>query len=72
MKISYDSATDALYIRLVDGQQECRSLRLTDEIALNIGENQMLVGIEVLDAKKTIGHGQLPTVILENIASNAA
>lgn len=72
MKISYDSATDALYIRLVDGQQECRTLRLTDEIALNIGENEMLVGIEVLDAKKTIGHGQLPTVILENIASNAA
>lgn len=72
MKISYDSATDALYIRLVDGQQECRTLRLTDEIALNIGENEMLVGIEVLDAKKTIGHGELPTVILENIASNAA
>ncbi len=72
MRISYDSATDALYIRLVDGQQECRTLRLTDEIALNIGENEMLVGIEVLDAKKTIGHGELPTVILENIASNAA
>ena len=72
MKISYDSATDALYIRLVDSQQECRTLRLTDEIALNIGENEMLVGIEVLDAKKTIGHGELPTVILENIASNAA
>ena len=72
MKISYDSATDALYIRLVDGQQECRTLRLTDEIALNIGENEMLVGIEVLDAKKTIGHGELPTVILENIASKAA
>ena len=72
MKISYDSATDALYIRLVDGQQECRTLRLTDEIALNIGENEMLVGIEVLDAKQTIGHGELPTVILENIASNAA
>ncbi len=72
MKISYDSATDALYIRLVEGQQECRTLRLTDEIALNIGENEMLVGIEVLDAIKTIGHGELPTVILENIASNAA
>lgn len=72
MKISYDSATDALYIRLVEGQQECRTLRLTDEIALNIGENEMLVGIEVLDAIKTIGHGKLPTVILENIASHAA
>jgi len=72
MKISYDPETDALYIRLVEGQHECRTLRLTDEVALNIGENEMLVGIEVLDAKEVIGQGELPTVILENVASKAA
>ncbi|MBI2799519.1 MAG: DUF2283 domain-containing protein [Gammaproteobacteria bacterium] len=72
MKISYDSETDSLYIKLVEGQHECRTLRLSDEIALNIGHNQMLVGIEVLDAKEILGHGELPTVILENIASKAA
>ena len=37
VKISYDQETDSLYIRLVDGQHECRTLRLSDEIALNIG-----------------------------------
>ncbi len=72
MKISYDPNTDALYIRLVEGPHECRTLRLTDEVALNIGENEMLVGIELLDAKEVIGHGELPTVILENIATKAA
>jgi len=72
MKISYDPETDALYIRLVEGQHECRTLRLTDEVALNIGENEMLVGIEVLDAKEVIGQGELPTVILENVPSKAA
>ena len=68
MKISYDPEIDALYIRLVEGKHECRTLRLTDEIALNIGENEMLVGIEILDAKEVLGKGELPSVVLENVA----
>ncbi len=68
MKISYDSEVDALYIRLVEGKHECRTLQLTDEIALNIGENELLVGIEVLDATQVLGSGNIPNVVLENIA----
>ncbi|NTW20918.1 MAG: DUF2283 domain-containing protein [Nostocales cyanobacterium W4_Combined_metabat2_030] len=68
MKISYDSEVDALYIRLVEGKHECRTLQLTDEIALNIGENEVLVGIEVLDAAQVLGEGNLPNVVLENIS----
>jgi uncharacterized protein YuzE len=65
MKISYDRETDSLYIRLIDGHHECRTLRLSDEIAPNIGE--VLVGIEILDAKEVIGSGQLPQIVLENV-----
>ncbi|MCC3412111.1 MAG: DUF2283 domain-containing protein [Microcoleus sp. PH2017_29_MFU_D_A] len=72
MKISYDSEIDALYIRLVEGKHECRTLQLTDEIALNIGENELLVGIEVLDAKQVLGSGNVPNVVLENIAFTVA
>ncbi len=68
MKISYDSEVDALYIRLIEGKHECRTLHLTDEIALNIGENEVLVGIEVLDAKEVLGSGKIPNVVLENIS----
>ncbi|MEG5136649.1 MULTISPECIES: DUF2283 domain-containing protein [unclassified Microcoleus] len=64
MKISYDSEIDALYIRLVEGKHECRTLQLTDEIALNIGENELLVGIEVLDATQVLGSGNIPNVVL--------
>jgi len=67
MKIRYDAEIDALYIRLVEGKHECRTLRLTDEIALNIGEEEMLVGIEILEAKEILGMGKLPSVVLENI-----
>jgi len=72
MKISYDPEIDALYIRLVEGKQECRTVRLNEEIALNIGPDEVLVGIEVLDAKEVLGQGRSPEVTLENIPLAAA
>ena len=33
MKISYDPEIDALYIRLIEGKHECRTVRLNEEIA---------------------------------------
>jgi len=60
MKISYDSEIDALYIRLVEGNHECRNLQF------------LLVGIEILDAKDVLGTGNVPQVILENIPFRAA
>jgi uncharacterized protein YuzE len=72
MKISYDSEIDALYIRLVEGKHQCRTLQLTDEISLNIGENELLVGIEVLDATQVLGAGNVPDVVLENISLKVA
>ena len=67
MRISYDSEVDALYIRLLEGEYQCRTLRLTDEVRLNIGPGEELVGIEVLDAKDVLGKGALPTVVLDNV-----
>ena len=72
MKISYDSEVDALYIRLVEGKHQCRTLQLTEEFALNIGENELLVGIEVLDATQILGTGNIPNVVLENISFTVA
>lgn len=72
MKITYDKETDALYIRFVEGKHECRTLRLNDETSLNIGEKEILVGIEILDAKKVLGKGKFPKVLLENISPQEA
>ena len=72
MKISYDTEVDALYIRLVEGEFQCRTLKLNDEISINLGPNEMLVGIEILDAKTVLGQGGVPTVALENIRLAAA
>jgi len=67
MKISYDAEVDALYIRLIEGPQECRTVRLNEEIALNLGPGETLVGIEILDARQVLGCGQVPFVVLENV-----
>jgi uncharacterized protein YuzE len=72
MKITYDSEIDALYIRLIEGKYECRTVRLNEEIALNIGPGEKLVGIEILDAKQVLGQGQLPSIVLENIPLTSA
>jgi len=69
MRISYDAEVDALYIRLLEGEYQCRTLRLTDEVSLNIGPGEELVGVEILDAKEILGNGALPSVVLENVPS---
>jgi uncharacterized protein YuzE len=63
MKISYDPEAEALYIRLIEGNHECRTVRLNEEVALNIGAGERLVGIEILDAKEVLGQGDLPSAI---------
>jgi len=72
MKISYDPETDALYIRFVEGKHECRTVRLNEEVALNIGEGEQLVGIEMLDAREVLGAGKVPAVLLEGLESASA
>jgi uncharacterized protein YuzE len=67
MRISYDAEVDAIYIRLVEGNHQCRTFRISDEVTLNIGEGEVLVGIEVLDATAVLGSGEMPTVVLENL-----
>lgn len=67
MRITYDAEVDALYIRLLEGPHQCRTLRLTDEIALDIGKGEVLVGVEILDVKQVLGSGQLPSLVLENV-----
>jgi uncharacterized protein YuzE len=67
MKISYEAEVDVLYLRLIEGEHQCRTLKLSDEVALNIGKDELLVGIEILDAKKVVGAGNTPNVILDRI-----
>jgi len=72
MKISYDSEVDALYIKLVEGEYQCRTLQLNNEIALDFGIGEVLVGIEILDAKNVLANGNLPELVIENLECKVA
>ncbi|MBI2909638.1 MAG: DUF2283 domain-containing protein [Chloroflexi bacterium] len=65
MKISYDPGIDALYIRLLEGKHECRTVRLNEEVALNIGKGEKLVGIEILDAKGILEEGMPAACVVD-------
>jgi uncharacterized protein YuzE len=67
MRITYDREADALYIQLVDGEHECRTVHLSEDVSLDFGEGEVLVGIEVLEASTTLGRGQLAPLTVENM-----
>lgn len=50
MQVLYNSKTDLLYLRLDDRKQPVTNNRLSDDIVLDVGENDQIVGIEILDA----------------------
>ena len=54
MQIVYDSEKDLLYLRLDRRPQQVENRRLSDDIVLDVGEDEKIVGIEILDASKQL------------------
>ena len=54
MKVIYDDKIDLLYIRLDDRKQDVVNKRVSEDIVLDIGENEKVVGIEILNASRNI------------------
>lgn len=68
MKIIYDPTVDALTIRFVEEQVECEVIRLSDQVAVDIGPGERVVAIEVLDASELIPGLKEKGVSLQNLA----
>jgi len=54
MNIIYNDKTDLLYIRLDDRKQAIINRRISDDIVIDIGEGNRIVGIEILDASRHV------------------
>jgi len=59
MQILYDEKKDLLYFQLDDRKQELINQRIADNIVLDIGEDNRIVGIEILDASKHLDFEKL-------------
>jgi uncharacterized protein YuzE len=71
MKISYDKDADALYIRFLEGEFQCRVVQLTQDIALDFATGERLVGMELLGASRLFEHGGAPEIELKDIKGRA-
>jgi uncharacterized protein YuzE len=52
MSIAYNDKTDLLCIRLDNRKQDAINKRLPDNIVNYLGENDKIIGIEILDASR--------------------
>ena len=61
----YNDKKDLLYIRFDDNKQDVTNKRISENIVLDIGENEKVIGIEILDASKHVNLKQLLPVKYE-------
>ncbi len=54
MQSLYNAKSDLLYLRLDDRKQQVSNHRLSEDIVLDIGEDNKIVGIEILDASEQV------------------
>jgi uncharacterized protein YuzE len=65
MQITYNDKTDLLYIRLDDRKQDVVNRRVSEDVVLDIGEEDRIIGIEIMDASRHISLDRLLPVKYE-------
>lgn len=70
MNIVYNDKTDLLYIRLDDRKQDVINKRVSEDIVLDVGENEKIIGIEILDASKHVALDKLLPVKYEVVKAS--
>ena len=54
MKIEYDERADLLYLRLDPRPQDVTSRRVSQEMVLDLGKEEKIVGIEIMNTSKNL------------------
>ncbi len=52
MNILYNDKTDLLYIRFDERKQDTINRRVSEDVVIDIGDGEKIVGIEILDASR--------------------
>ena len=69
MKIKYDPQVDAAYISFKKGPTQVTTIRVTEDIAIDFGPNEEILGIEILDASDHLNISREdPLIELENLS----
>ncbi|MBF0515741.1 MAG: DUF2283 domain-containing protein [Nitrospirae bacterium] len=70
MRITYSDRGDILYLRLDDRVQDLMNSRLSEDIVLDIGADEKIAGIEIMNASKNIRLDQLLPVFYDSSKGN--
>lgn len=73
MKVTYDPQVHAAHISFKKGPVQVTTIRLTEDVAVDLGPHEEIVGIEALDASEHLGFsGDLPEIEIENLQVTGA
>ncbi len=72
MQIVYDAKKDLIYLRLDDRKQTVVNRRVSEDIVLDVGEGNRIVGIEILDASQHLNLESLLPVEYRIVTEAAA
>jgi len=65
MKIEFDRRADLLYVRFDPRSQEVTNRRVSQDIVLDVGQGDKIVGIEIMNASKNVDLAQIQPVNFE-------
>lgn len=70
MKIKYDPKVDALYISFKKGPTQVTTIRISEDVAVDLGPHEEIAGIEILSASEHLKFiKKKPKVELENLSA---
>jgi len=66
VNIFYNDKTDLLYIRLDTIKQDIVNKRVSEEVVLDIGKEEKIIGIEIMNASKNVNLEKILPVRIEH------
>ena len=72
MQVLYNSKTDTLYIRLDEPKQDVINKRVSEDVVLDVGAGERIVGIEITDASSHLNLKNILPIEFKLAASASA
>ena len=70
MRFTYDPRYNIAYIRFQEKQADVETIRVSDELIVDIAPDGTVYGIELLNANEQLGHEDSGKLLLINEATN--
>ncbi len=64
MRLTYDPRHNTAYIRLREKRAEVESIRVSDELTVDLAPDGMIYGIELLNANEQLRRGDAGTLLV--------